>query len=354
MFTLFTNPTYAKQEPYMLRDFSEVVAAMQTLVDYYLHSNYYVSNAHILVRLINMLMAEYKDIDVFDRAIKANAQSVGIIGINTQYRVGTLLDDPFVGGMNKCMLYLDEYSNRGHAPVTVTWHPYTHVNLPLLDGAQLEQDLGEDLFASNVCTYSISLRGLMYGYRKYLLDGDEGRPIISPGHYVHSRVLPRMMPSFYHLSLWNRVWNPLANRKVVDAPNRHRVKTINLYHADIPLHNNLKAMRSVNITAYAELLNWQKRRGYGFSPVGVLPAGVNIYRPTAAFAWFSRVDLIQSLILLGGHALYIRQGDLLRELMYQYSLTTKGRFIANPEQRLRLQPMFEQMLNAATTAKEKR
>jgi len=354
MFTLFTNPTYAKQDPYMLRDFEQTVSSMQTLIHYYTHSNYYVNNAHILVRLINLLMAEYKSIDIFDRAIKSNSQSAGIIGINTQYRVGALMDDPFTGGLNKCMLYLDEYSNRNHTPVTVTWHPFTHVNLPILDGSQLEQDLGSDLYASNVCTYSVSLRGLMYGYRKYLVEAVEGSPIISPGHYVYTRVLPRMIPSFYHLALWNRIWNPLVKRIVVDAPNRHRVKTINLYHSDIPMHNSLKAMNAVNITAYAELLNWQKRRGYGFSPMGVLPPGVNIYRPTAAFAWFSRVDLIQSLLLLGGNALYIRQGELLRELNFQYNLTTKGRFIADPEQRLRLQPMFEQMLSAAEAVKERK
>lgn len=354
MFTLFTNPTYAKQNPYMLRDFSEVVNAMKILNEYYLHRNYYVNNAHILVRLINLLMAEHSDIDVFDRAIKANAQTVGIIGINTQYRVGALLDDPFTGGLNKCMLYLDEYSNRSHTPVTVIWHPFTHVNLPILDGEQLEQDLDKDLYASNVCTYSVSLRGLMYGYRKYLIEATQTDSIRSPGHYVYSRVLPRMIPSFYHLSLWNRLWNPLVNRIVVDAPDRHKVKTINLYHSDIPLHNSLTALRSVNITTYADLLNWQMRRGYGFSPIGILPNGVNIYRPTAAFAWFSRVDLIQGMLLLGGSALYKRQGDLLRELNFQYSLTTKGRFIANPDQRLRLQPMFDQMLSAIDAVKERK
>lgn len=346
MFKLFTQQMEKPATTFMSRDFAETMKAVSVLYKYYGNSAYYVNNQHILVRLINFLMSATPDNDdMFLRAIKSNAQQVGPLGIGTQYRAGELMLDPFVGGMNHCLIYLDEHSSR-IAPVTVTYHPFTLVNLPILDGEMVEKDLGADKLTSQVCTYTVSLRALMFGYRQYLRTTDPTTRRVGPAHYIYTRVLPPMMLSFYHLALWNRLWYPLAKKPIVDAPNRHRVKVLNLYHSDIARHNNVHDLRSVSQVTYQDLLGWQMRRGYGLHYFTHLPAGVNIYRPTAAFAWFSRVNIIRSLLLLGDKGMYRREGTLIRELMFQYNLTQSGKFILDKSQLREINPLFNQLLEA--------
>lgn len=351
MFNIFVHPPTLDKHSYMLRDYKETLLAIQQLYTYYSKAGFRVHNDHILVRLIKFLFSSYSDDDQYMRAIQAQLSMVGTLGLGTEYRSGRLLDDPFVGGLHKCLIYIEDTSTANTFPVTVVQHPFTHTSLPLLNGKMLEKDMKDDALESHVSTYSISVRSLMLRFKHYMSDATVDPNIRSVAHFVHSRVLSTMFLSFYQLALWNRMWYPLIDLPIVDAVNRHPVKILNLKNASISRHNTVKELRSIGLVSYSEILAWQFRRGYALSTLGKLPAGVHIYRPTAAFAWFSRVDMIRALLLLGQHSLYTRQRDVIRELEYQYQLTTNGRFIADPSLRTRITSHLESMLDSLSFVK---
>lgn len=346
MFNLFTHPIELPKHTYLSRDYLQVLHSMKTLQAYYKQSGARVHNQHIIVILINVLMNGYDDPDKFIRSVRAQLRTVNILGLNTEYRPGIIMDDPFIGGLHKCMIYLEDGTSSRDVPVKVIHHPFTHINLPLLDGKMVERDLGADMFESYVSTYSISATSLMMRYRQYLATTSVDEAFRGPAHFVHSVVLPMMTPSFFQLSLWNRLWYPIAEKPVVDAPNRNPVKTLNLLHASIKTHNNVKLLRGTGVVSYAEVLAWQFRRGYGLGMLGVLPKGVNIYRPTAAYAWFSRVEMIRGLLLIGQHRMRMRQGDYIRELNYQLQLTLNGKLIHTGVLRDRIIPQIKSMTDA--------
>lgn len=346
MFNLFASPLVTNKQTYLERDYREVLVSIQTLFTYYASTNYRVHNDHILVRVINLLMNSYTDDRQFIKSVQVQTDSVGLLGINTAYRAGRILDDPFVGGLHKCMIYLDETSMTNVSPVRVLSHPFTHTRLPLLDGKMLELDLEHDIYNSYVSTYAISSTSLMFKYKRYLETMPKDSAMTGPAHFVYTRVLPHMLLSFYQLSLFNRLAYPLQDKRIIDAPNRHRLKTLNLTYANQDKQNSVRELRSYGIAQYSDILLWQLRRGYGLSPLGTLPPSLHIYRPTAAIAWLSRADMITSLLLIGGSNVYKKQGEYIRELNYQYKLTLNGRFITDPEARAYLNPLLTTLLDA--------
>ena len=321
MFQLFTEDLPSPPKPsYMVRDYLQVVEAITKLKQYYKQSTFQVKNSHVLVKMIELLWSNYADEDDFIKDVKNASAGVGQVGISTRYRQGQILNDVFTGGMGKCLIYLDTDSLASAPPITCCYHPHTLVNLPILNGVMPAHDLG--LNSLKVSTYVVNLNSIMLGYKHYRYYNSHHGSIAK---YVHNYCLPEMMESFYHLSLWNRLFygNNTPNGKAT-----HPLTTpLLLQNANMGNYNSKAGMKGSQFPTYTSILQWPKRRGYAHHSHLSLPNGCGIYRPTAAFAWVSRAPIIYGLINLGGKDLYNLEQDHLRALELQWALTLSGKFV---------------------------
>lgn len=336
MLSLFRPTNTPVISPYYRHEFRNTLRSIMAVNDYYKTSNRSVLNTHPVVKLIDMVYVNTPDINTYRRQVIGSLGDIApLLDIGTLYRPGKLMGDEFVGGVSRCMMWvnLDHRTSEYTAPIEVVSHPYTNTSLPILNGTFVQTPPRGVL---PVTTYIINGWALMRGFFHYMQQMEDV-PHKGPRHYVHSIVLPQMLYSWWQHAMWNQCWYEEAGIPLTTEGNNIPIGTLQLRHSQIDIVNAPAEWKRFSRNGYEELLRYPVERGYALYRLLQMPAEITLTRTTAAFLWMSRIRDIHGLITVGGKALVRKDKMLINKLGYEQRITKIGGFLQGAE----LQHLYE-------------
>ena len=186
------------------------------VIDYYNHRPFYL-NRHVITRVINLLSTDVRlNDELYREMIKEKSRTrLKTFRFTTSIDVGTSFNGVFFDDALEYITLLDhedDYSNIGSdwrklTPVRMLRHSYTDMGLhiPLPGNYVAKKDIV-------VVSMDIVTLMMMYKYwrkeqRELNVDGNS----LNASHFVHSYVLPAMLPSFVNIAIFNRLQSMLFN-----------------------------------------------------------------------------------------------------------------------------------------------